>query len=433
METTEALATERPELPFERHVLSRTVVLPELKLLFLPVPKAGCTGVLWRLSELAGLPAERFTRSASPEVSPALTVHDMRLWRPEHRLSEYEGVERERILSGDGWLRFSLVRHPGTRLWSAWQSKLLLREPRFVETFGEAPWFPRMPESPEQVVEDFRAFVAALGEDGPEDVHWAVQHDLTAQLPLNHVGRVEALPETLDALRDHVGPERFPRDGARENRSPLSMPPDAYDGEARALLDERYEADFEGFGYEPLASADADGWGERIAPALGLLRASIEEHARIGQLHRIAQRRLARVRDVEEKLESTSANKVGHARSPVLTNLEEETEFNVRWAWAEHPLRTGFTGVVRVKDEARSLPYVLPQLLRATQRVVLVDNGSTDGTPDVAREVAAAAGAADRLEVHEYPFAVSRCGEEHLGTPQMSVVERTFARPTAEG
>jgi hypothetical protein len=50
-----------------------------------------------------------------------------------------------------------------------------------------------------------------------------------------------------------------------------------------------------------------------------------------------------------------------------------------------------------------------------------VDNGSTDGTEEVARRVAAEAGAADRVEVYSYPFSIARCGEEHLGTPAESV------------
>jgi Sulfotransferase family len=180
--------------PFTRHVLKRTVVLPELKVLFLPMPKAGCTSVLWMLSELAGIEPETFARSPTPEVTPALTVHDMNLWRPEHRLIEYSDAERERLLAEDGWFRFSIVRHPATRLWSAWQSKLLLREPRFVEDFGEAPWFPRVPERPADLVEDFRRFVAALGRgEAEDDVHWTVQEELVSQLPLNHVGRVERL------------------------------------------------------------------------------------------------------------------------------------------------------------------------------------------------------------------------------------------------
>jgi hypothetical protein len=116
-----------------------------------------------------------------------------------------------------------------------------------------------------------------------------------------------------------------------------------------------------------------------------------------------------------------AAEIVGRSRAPVLTNLEGQGDFTVRWAWADGQLEEGFTAVVRAKNEARTLPWTLPPLLRAAHKVVLVDNGSTDGTADVAQEAAQAEGAADRLEVHTYPFSVARCGEEHLGTPAASV------------
>ncbi|HTE63954.1 MAG TPA: sulfotransferase family 2 domain-containing protein [Solirubrobacteraceae bacterium] len=408
------------EPPFSRHVLQRTVVLPELRVLFVPVPKAGCTTVLWRLAALAGIEPEAFERSTLAEASAALTVHDMSLWRPEHRLATYEGEERERVLGEDGWLRFSLVRDPATRLWSAWQSKLLLREPRFLEAFGAEPWFPRVPERPADIVEDFRRFVAATG--GAEDVHWAVQHDVVAQLPLTHVGRVERLDETLALLRAHVGAERWPAADPPENRSPLPLPPHAFDAGAAALVSERYRVDYEAYGYEgPPVARDETAWEERAAALIPFLRATIDQHARLGQLHRVALRRLQRAESAEARLETASAERVGHARSPVLTNLEQESDFTVRWAWAERELEPGLTGVVRVKDEARSLPWVLPPLLRAVRRVVLIDNGSTDGTPAVARAVAEEHGAADRLEVHHYPFAIARCGDEHLAAPADSV------------
>jgi hypothetical protein len=411
-----------PDRPFARHVAQRTVVLPELRVLFLPVPKAGCTSVLWLLAELAGLPLESFARSGLPEVSATLTVHDMSLWRPEHRLASYEGEALERVLHEEGWLRLSLVRDPATRLWSGWQSKLLLREPRFVEAFGAQPWFPRVPERPTDLIADFRRFVDALDRGEAEDVHWAVQHELVDQLPLTHVGRVERLDETLAVLREHIGAERWPAGPPRENRSPLALAPGAYDEAAAAVLDDRYQGDYEAYGYDrPPSGGDLTAWEARVAPLLPVLRATIDEHDRLGQLHGLAQRRHRRVQAVERRLERASARRLGHARSDTLTNVEGHTDFNVRWGWAEGALEPGFTAVVRVRDEARSLPWVLPPLLRAVRRVVLVDNGSRDGTPDVARRVAAEQGAADRLELHEYPFAVARCGPEHLGTPGNSV------------
>jgi Sulfotransferase family len=411
---------EAPGVPFARHVELRTVVLSELRILFLPIPKGGCTSTLWLLSELAGIPSETFLHSMLPEVSPALTVHDMSLWGEGRRLADYEGEERKRVLEEDGWLRFAVVRHPGRRLWSAWQSKILLREPRFVALFGEEPWFPRLPEDPLEVVEDFRRFVAALPSGEVEDVHWAVQSGLAKQLPLSHVGRVEHLDETLALLSEHVGHEVSPA-ARRENRMAVPMPPFAYDVAARDVLLTLYAEDFAEYGYEAgEAPADPNSereWSERVAPLLPVLEDTIEKHARIGQLHRVA----SRVQNLERQIERDSSKRVGHASAPVLTNLENHTDFNVVWGWSEAKTSPGFTAVVRAKNEAEVLPWVLPPLLRAVERVVLVDNGSTDGTEEVARRVAAESGAADRLEIHQYPFSIARCGEEHLGTPAESV------------
>ena len=158
-------------------------------------------------------------------------------------------------------------------------------------------------------------------------------------------------------------------------------------------------------------------WSEQVAPLLPIIKDTIDKHARIGQLHQVARR----VQFLEERLENRSSRQVGHANSPILTNLENHTDFNVVWGWSEADTTPGFTAVVRAKNEADPLPWVLPPLLRAVERIVLVDNGSTDGTPEVARRVAEECGAAERLEVHSYPFSVARCGEEHLGTPPESV------------
>jgi hypothetical protein len=407
--------------PFARHVEQRTVVLPDLRVLYLPIPKAGCTSVLWRLAELAGVPVHIFDRSAWPGVSPALIIHDTTLWGPGRFLSDYEGEERERVLTEDGWFRFSLVRNPVPRVWSAWQSKLLLREPRFVATFGDELWFPRMPERATDLIEDFRRFVAAVAAGEAEDVHWAVQHDLVEQLPLNHVGRLERADETLDLLRAHVRPDLWPAERGRENRTPLPLAPGAYDQTAAAALNEHYRADLEHYGYDPIRPLDDDAavaeWERRVEPLLPVLRDTIDKHARIGQLHQVARR----AQFLEKRLDAVEAREIGRSKAPELTNLEARADFNVHWSWAEGKLDPGFTAVVRAKNEARALPWVLPPLLSAVRHTVLVDNESTDGTADVARQVAGELGMADRLEVHTYPFAIARCGEEHLETPAASL------------
>lgn len=107
-------------------------------------------------------------------------------------------------------------------------------------------------------------------------------------------------------------------------------------------------------------------------------------------------------------------------------NREGDAAYGIEWPWERarrtgEPLRRGTTTVLRVKNEAQSLPWVLPPLLRATHEVILVDNNSTDGTPTVALETAERHGLAERLRVFDYPFDVSRCGAEHLATPADSI------------
>jgi len=104
-----------------------------------------------------------------------------------------------------------------------------------------------------------------------------------------------------------------------------------------------------------------------------------------------------------------------------ILNREGQPAFDVHWAWASGALDPGVTAVLRVRDEARNLPWVLPPLLSVVDRLALVDNLSADDTPEAARRCADAEGATAKLEVHSYPFEVSRCGEEHLHTPGDSV------------
>ena len=111
-----------------------------------------------------------------------------------------------------------------------------------------------------------------------------------------------------------------------------------------------------------------------------------------------------------------------HAGATGIRNLEGHSEYDIVWPWTRPGgLRSGTTAVLRVKNEAPSLPFVLPPLLRATDHVLVVDNGSDDGTPDVARETAEKAGRADRLTLASYPFSVARAGAEHLAVHELSV------------
>ncbi|MGH8866606.1 MAG: sulfotransferase family 2 domain-containing protein [Actinomycetes bacterium] len=287
---------------YERHLESRTIVIRELKLLYVAVPKAAWTSLLTLLADLAGLPRSAFTGSLKPEVTMPMAVHDMAIWRRAGRVLEtLEAHERDQALTGNDWFRFTVVRDPASRLWSAWQSKLLMREPAYADTFGDQPWFPRIPTNPDQIVEDFRAFTLALRErawdDSVRDVHWAPQHLLAHRLPLGHVGRVERLEDTLNALRAHLsGGAVVPTALPQENRALLAFTPGLYDEKSADTVADLYADDYTHFGYTPTrvegeADRALERWEQRTAELLPALCEMIARHERLGALHAAMDRR----------------------------------------------------------------------------------------------------------------------------------------------
>lgn len=113
-----------------------------------------------------------------------------------------------------------------------------------------------------------------------------------------------------------------------------------------------------------------------------------------------------------------SAAQFNKARA--LVNTEGLDEFNREWQWSDRS-SGAITAVLRVKNEAPNLPFVLPPLFRSVDRLIMIDNQSTDGTADLAAQLATKHGAAKRFKLLSYPFQVSRCGSDHRETPPASV------------
>ncbi len=107
-------------------------------------------------------------------------------------------------------------------------------------------------------------------------------------------------------------------------------------------------------------------------------------------------------------------------------NVEGDESWNIDWVRNDRPVERGFTAVLRVKNESQSLPWVLPSLFEAVDHVIVVDNGSDDGTPEIAADTAAAHDVSERLDVFAYPFGVARCGAEHLAAHPSSLHSLTY-------
>ncbi|MDH3732460.1 MAG: glycosyltransferase family 2 protein [Gemmatimonadota bacterium] len=102
-----------------------------------------------------------------------------------------------------------------------------------------------------------------------------------------------------------------------------------------------------------------------------------------------------------------------------LSNRESLPEFDLV---LPHPDRSPtVTALLRVKDEERKLEPCLLSIIEVFDELVLVDNGSTDSTVEIARALAARHDAEGRLRIVSYPHTLARYGPEHDATPEDSV------------
>lgn len=308
-----------------RGALERGIVVEELRVVYVPVSKAACTSLRWLLADLIGLSPESFEDPAKFRATQGQTIQNVHKWPPEYIVQRADPGWLEEVAEAEDWFRFSVVRDPARRLWSAWQSKLLLRQPGFVDAFGGEAWFPGVPSSPEEVLESYERFVAALGrkdEDRrPSDPHWRLQTDLlgSAAPALNHIGRVEALGDTLGLLGEHVAPfgkvELPPM--RRENVTPLPYPEGLLGEETLRVIREYYAPDYRAFDYpEPEAGPSSEEaalrWKQRTGILLDSVRVLISHNERLTTLDESlqeARRQAAKARKNNERLRREAAQR----------------------------------------------------------------------------------------------------------------------------
>jgi hypothetical protein len=288
---------QRSDLPQLRR--PATYVLPRWRLVYVSTPKAACTSIKWLLADLQGVDPAVFHRTLDFETTRAATIHrERRAWGAgTPTLAELPDDELAEITPDAGWFVFTATRDPATRLWSAWQSKLLLREPAYADLSVE-PWYPRIPTTVDEVMVQWRQFLDHVGQGMPsrlaEDPHFRPQSALLG-LPVTPYDRVydtTELGELVDDLRGHLGALGW--DGElrlrRTNETPLPAPAAAFDADALDAIHAYYAEDYRLLSYSPGVpprAVDPTAYPAELVAAVGLL---VERHERIADLTRLARK-----------------------------------------------------------------------------------------------------------------------------------------------
>lgn len=208
-----------------------------------PIPKVACTTTKTVLRSLEGLP-------------PAEHIHD-----EGPRLTDFTVEENITMLTSPEWLRFSFVRNPYARLYSAYKSKIGNTWEQQYDwlrvQIREAFDYPVRAGIRVGMVtfDDFARFIAES--DDPRvttDGHLAIQTAVLDQdcIPYDIVGRFESYQADFKAILTRLS---APGDVTAQvdqimNRTPYSPTAAAYRRELADKVYNLYEADFDTWHYE---------------------------------------------------------------------------------------------------------------------------------------------------------------------------------------
>ncbi|MDO8147999.1 sulfotransferase family 2 domain-containing protein [Isoptericola sp. b515] len=252
------LATPRPQDALRAGRVWNSMVVPGCKVVFVNVSKNASTSLKWLTAELSGQDPDTFHSVLGLAPTRQQTIHRRASWVDVPKLSDLGAEELAEISPDNGWFVFGVIRDPRLRVWSAWQSKFLVGNPRHTwHKFRDAPWLPRVPRDAQDVVDDFGAFVRELeGTDGADllaDTHFRPQTDLLHEsvVPYSHLYETSGLGLLLDDLREHLVAQGLPGDHelTRENETPLSVAGRVFTPEVVDVLDRVYAADLARFGH----------------------------------------------------------------------------------------------------------------------------------------------------------------------------------------
>lgn len=216
---------------------------------YMGIPKTACSKVKMVLQQLEGFP---------------LPVNPMRVhWRNEPgiafvpSLRDFSRDEVAEVLTSPDWFRFSFVRNPYTRLFSAYRQKVMdLGSPYngFRESVRAMAGYPTPTGSAPGMVA-FRDFVryVARQEDRERDGHWRSQAGTLCldAIEYDFIGRVESFEEGFTSvLRRFNAPERLVASVSEVVGATVRVPDAvAYDAEFAEHVYGIYRKDFETFGY----------------------------------------------------------------------------------------------------------------------------------------------------------------------------------------
>lgn len=260
------------------------------KIFYVSTPKVACTSLKWWFASLEGKVQALRALTDSAESDPDLTIHGNNFQRLAPDVTGLGPDALEETLSSDGYFKFAIVRNPYKRLFSAWQSKLLLQEPLQVAPYKSYDFFHHSLRDANDIALAFEGFLEHLANnEAPHywDLHWTPQVKLLRPdlIEYSKIFKIEQSQELGQALSEWVGeyiPSPFA--GRRANESLIPYLPDFVTPRSAELIRLLYAQDFQVFDYDQEPPVGKETFSaEQLAVAFKAIRSIRARHQRLGE------------------------------------------------------------------------------------------------------------------------------------------------------
>lgn len=225
------------------------------RLAYVATPKVACTSLKWWFAKLGGYAQAIRKVTDSEESEPDLVIHDS-----FHKIApEVTGLSPETLretLESDSYFKFAVVRNPYKRIFSAWQSKLMLREPIQSGRYVGRDFFHHAMSSMNDIASSLEAFLEHLAtNEAPSfwDFHWAPQVRLLRPdlIAYSCVAKIEHAETLTKRLSVHLGPAvPNPFEGQAANEGLIPYCREFITGRSAELIRSLYAEDFSEFHYD---------------------------------------------------------------------------------------------------------------------------------------------------------------------------------------
>lgn len=279
------------------------------RIFYVATPKVACTSLKWWFADLEGYSQALRAITDSRETDPDLVIHD-NFYKVAGNVTGLLPDDLFEPLTSDTFFRFAVVRNPYHRIFSAWQSKLLLQEPLQIEPYRNADFFHHPIECAGDIAAAFEGFLEYLAINevsSYKDIHWTPQVSILCPDLINYTKlvKIENTDEFAEVLLNQVGPDvSNPFASHHRNESLIPYVPEFVTKRSAELIRMLYAEDFDTFGYDKQPpEAEQAFSSDQLDIAIRAIKLIRKRHQRLGECN-------LQIANLRNELSNISINKV---------------------------------------------------------------------------------------------------------------------------